>query len=315
MRSRSDGSRAGEEGSYRLKGIAVAFCGMMCKSFSEFTKYVGAHFRDNHASPPFDMRIWRESWDDVEVSNADGDGDEDDDDNDSDDHDDDNDDDSDDDGRGDAHLNDDQHEDDGNGEGGPPGGGDANEPPDYDYDSDHGPQQDEHEHDCFEDYSPMGSDFIDMIDVSSPSNPMLLSDSDRRSRTSSAKDHLKKTSRHLWYRIPLRTSIPGTPTPTPVVVDTANEIGARTFIQDDAGKYARVTEELCSDTHVREYSNSMNEKASLATEFLATIAAWLDHIPASDCIEPCHVSREIGANKVNEKGSSIVDCDFRAKRC
>ena len=56
------------------------FCGHMCNSFGEFAKHVGAHFRDNRASPPYDMRIWKDSWDDDKASSAHDDDDHDNDD-------------------------------------------------------------------------------------------------------------------------------------------------------------------------------------------------------------------------------------------
>jgi hypothetical protein len=43
------------------------FCGQICNSFGKFARHVGAHFRDNHASPPYDLRIWKDSWEDEEI--------------------------------------------------------------------------------------------------------------------------------------------------------------------------------------------------------------------------------------------------------
>ena len=46
------------------------FCGQMCNSFGEFAKHVGAHFRDNRARPPYDMRIWKDSQEDEETASS-----------------------------------------------------------------------------------------------------------------------------------------------------------------------------------------------------------------------------------------------------
>jgi serine/threonine protein kinase len=135
------------------------FCGVMCNSFSEFTRHVGAHFRDASANPPFDMRIWRK-WEELATASSGDGGDDDSDDNDDDDEK----------GDGDQNTedNDYQNQDDSSGGGeGPTSGRDTDKPGGPDYGYGHGPQQDQAPPDYFGDYPPAGFDFMDRTDASS----------------------------------------------------------------------------------------------------------------------------------------------------